>query len=388
MNPTGKDQRILITTAPGAGHLFPMVPLAWALQAAGHDVLVATPASFVGDVLATGLPAIASSGPVRMGDMMSPGKTRPPVRHKGPGSEHVGRGYGRLAALTLAGTEAIVDGWRPDVIISETSEYAGLMVAASRGIPAVRHGWGLAIVPEADRYAAEQLAPELGRLGLDGMPSPAMELDVWPPSLQLAASTATHRVRYTPYNGARTVSARLLERGSRPRICLTLGTTVPRVHGTELLLGLQRTLPSLGVELVIAISDDLAGRLDPPGGDVLAVSWQPLALVLPNCDLAVHQGGAGTMLTALTSGLPQVVLPHMGDQFDNAERLASFGAARRIPRSELSPEAVTDAVVRVLDDAAFSERARTLRTEIRRETSPRDTATLIERLADRAAAGR
>ena len=35
--------RVLITSAPMHGHLFPLVPLAWALRAAGHEVLVASP---------------------------------------------------------------------------------------------------------------------------------------------------------------------------------------------------------------------------------------------------------------------------------------------------------------------------------------------------------
>ena len=34
--------RVLFVVTPGVGHLFPMVPLAWALRAAGHEVLIAT----------------------------------------------------------------------------------------------------------------------------------------------------------------------------------------------------------------------------------------------------------------------------------------------------------------------------------------------------------
>ncbi len=34
--------RFLLTTAPGAGHLFPLVPLAWSLRALGHEILLAT----------------------------------------------------------------------------------------------------------------------------------------------------------------------------------------------------------------------------------------------------------------------------------------------------------------------------------------------------------
>ena len=34
--------RVLITSTSGYGHVFPMVPLAMALRASGHDVLWAT----------------------------------------------------------------------------------------------------------------------------------------------------------------------------------------------------------------------------------------------------------------------------------------------------------------------------------------------------------
>lgn len=34
--------RVMFIATPGVGHVFPMVPLAWAFRAAGHDVLMAT----------------------------------------------------------------------------------------------------------------------------------------------------------------------------------------------------------------------------------------------------------------------------------------------------------------------------------------------------------
>jgi len=37
--------------------------------------------------------------------------------------------------------------WRPDLVISEPTEYAGPMAARSAGIPWVEHSWGLAAHP-------------------------------------------------------------------------------------------------------------------------------------------------------------------------------------------------------------------------------------------------
>jgi hypothetical protein len=39
--------RVLFSVVPGPGHMFPTIALAWALRAAGHDVLYATAAGGV-----------------------------------------------------------------------------------------------------------------------------------------------------------------------------------------------------------------------------------------------------------------------------------------------------------------------------------------------------
>jgi UDP:flavonoid glycosyltransferase YjiC (YdhE family) len=46
--------RVLFSVVPGPGHMFPTIPLAWALRAAGHDVLYATAADGVSAAVAAG----------------------------------------------------------------------------------------------------------------------------------------------------------------------------------------------------------------------------------------------------------------------------------------------------------------------------------------------
>src|SRR5688572_24528507 len=50
--------RVLIAAIPVKSHLYPVVPLAWALQTAGHEVRVACHSAFVDQVAATGLTAV------------------------------------------------------------------------------------------------------------------------------------------------------------------------------------------------------------------------------------------------------------------------------------------------------------------------------------------
>ncbi|WP_414690668.1 nucleotide disphospho-sugar-binding domain-containing protein [Nocardioides sp.] len=57
------------------------------------------------------------------------------------------------------------------------------------------------------------------------------------------------------------------------------------------------------------------------------------AAAIQTCDLVVHHGGAGTSRTALGCGTPAVVLPLGGDQFRDAQLLATAGAAALPPRA-------------------------------------------------------
>jgi hypothetical protein len=52
--------RVLVTTQPAYGHLHPLVPAARALADAGHEVLLASSASFQTQLTATGLPTITA----------------------------------------------------------------------------------------------------------------------------------------------------------------------------------------------------------------------------------------------------------------------------------------------------------------------------------------
>ena len=61
------------------------------------------------------------------------------------------------------------------------------------------------------------------------------------------------------------------------------------------------------------------------GSDVLVARHVPHRHVLPHCRLAVHHGGAGTVAVTARSGLPQMVVPHLGDQFFHAQRVAELG---------------------------------------------------------------
>ena len=61
---------------------------------------------------------------------------------------------------------------------------------------------------------------------------------------------------------------------------------------------------------------------------VMVVSGpMPHAKLFSRVAAVVHHGGAGTTASALRAGVPQVIVPHIADQFHHAHRLAALGIA-------------------------------------------------------------
>jgi UDP:flavonoid glycosyltransferase YjiC (YdhE family) len=379
--------RVLVTTAPLHGHFFPMVPLSWALRSAGHDVIVATPENFTGDVAAAGLAAAPSAGPITFADFMfhdrDGNKLAPP---KDPATRRAssGRAWGRLAARTLPGVEALVADWEPDLIITEPTDYAGAIVAAAREIPWAEHWWGLAVQPEYRPSAQDELAPELSAYGLGTLPDPTVRIDVCPPSVQRPGIPPAQRMQFVPYNGPAVRPAWLSKPKTKPRICVTLGSMLPK-HGLLDFGGMLRDfaigLAGLDADVVVAVDEGVAAGWTGLPDSVHAAGWLPLGQVLPACDLVVHHGGPGSAFTALALGIPQLALPQTADQFENADRITGAGLGQQILPADRNPESVTRAAGEILAEPLYRKQARVVAEENAAGPTPAEVATVLKRLA-------
>lgn len=355
--------RILFTTLPLPGHFFPLVPLAWACRAMGHDVLVATSEDFVPEVLRSGLAATAigpvtgSAGLVAGGDPAGLAK-----RRRANGNLFAG-----IAAAGLPGALSLVDSWRPDVVVSERAEAAGPIAAAAFAVPAAELHWGVAPLVEYRAAARERLAADLAALGLPALPEPAVAFNPWPPSLRPSYAVGQLRMRNVPYDGDSRVPGWVLRGRETRRVCLTLGTVLPRlgVDGVhETLVPIVERLAVLDVEVVIAVDDKIAARWPPLPAAVRHVGRLPLSHVLPACDVTIHHGGQGTALTALGAGSAQLVLPMLDDQFDNADAVVRSGAGLCLRPADLTPHAVAEHCLELLGRPRFTEAASALAAEV------------------------
>ncbi|MEU7040272.1 nucleotide disphospho-sugar-binding domain-containing protein [Streptomyces varsoviensis] len=377
--------RVLIGTGPLCGHFFPLVPLAWALRAAGHEVRVAAPGDFSPTVVAAGLPAAPTAAELPFARFMFHDRSGAAVPPPAPGTDratrltHSGRGWGRLAAGTLDGTLDLVERWRPDLVVSEATEYAGQLAGAARGVPTVRIDW-LSAMPEYRVGARAELAAELDALGLgDGLPEPPARLSLRPDPADGAAA-----LRYVPYSGRAVQPDWALAPRERPRVCLTLGSMLPTIGRLDFpgrLAGLMDALTGRGLEVVVAVDEGVARRWDPLPPGVRAAGWLPLELVAPACDVVIDHGGMGSTLTAAAHGVPQVVLPQTADQFANADWLTDQGAGLALPPDAADTAEVADACTRLLDEPRWAKGGAALADRIAAQPSPAAVVPLLERLA-------
>ncbi|QFU92151.1 nucleotide disphospho-sugar-binding domain-containing protein [Amycolatopsis sp. YIM 10] len=358
--------RILVTTVALPGHFFPLVPLAWAGRVAGHEVLVACAAEFVPTVLGSGLPAVSTGPGERFDDVSADDSPAAGVIEQR--TAH-GRVFGRMAARNVPGLTAIAKTWKPDLVLSERAEFGGPLVAAKLGLPQVELHWGIAELPEYRTGAAT----ELTRRGLPAPPTPERRLNPWPPSLRKPYAARHDGIRTLSYNGEARVPDWVMRPRRRPRICLTLGTVVPRNGSSQVAhsaVDIVRALCGLGADVVVAIDDRIAASWPPLPPAVRHVGRLSLSQVFPACDVAVHHGGQGTSLTALEAGLPQLVLPVFDDQFDNADAVVRAGAGVRMLPREVEPSAIAERCAEVLESGRYRPAAEVVAREIAAQPTP------------------
>ncbi|MGW7543096.1 nucleotide disphospho-sugar-binding domain-containing protein [Streptomyces sp. NPDC054770] len=376
--------RVLFTSLPGIGHLFPMVPLAWALQAAGHTVLVATDRDFLPVVTGAGLPGAPVLDPVDPVRLFRP--IGPPGGPVSP-AESTGRRCAENGIRSLSAIRALVDVWHPDLVISEPMELAGPAAATITGVPWVRHSYGLMPPEELLGAAVAAMDTELAVLGLSPLGRPARTIDVCPDSLQPVDAVAATPMRYVAYNGPAGVPDWLLAGPPvRPRVCLTLGTSLPRRNPQVAPLWrlLLDELVALDQEVVIAIDESNRPLLgDLPGG--VRAARIPLSELLPTCTAIVHHGGSGSTMAAAAFGVPQLVVPHFADHFSNAERITAVGAGLSLPQDTEDLARIKTACVLITGDGEHRAVSRRLAGENASRPSPAEVA---EDLFDRAGTAR
>ncbi|WP_432186995.1 nucleotide disphospho-sugar-binding domain-containing protein [Streptomyces sp. Tue6028] len=375
--------RVLIV-ALVPSHLMSMVPVAWALRTAGHEVLVAGGAPVVERAAAAGLSGAVVSEP--------PG--RPVLRSAAPsGLPGAGPDWALLQERWRQRVDGVLDEhldvarrWRPDLVLVDPIEFSGLIVAAALRVPAVLHRWGPdRISSQSVPRAVEALGEVAARRGVDSGPAlPSLVLDPCPPSLQCPEASAAQPVRFVPFNGAGSPPRWAPRPDAGRRLCVSFGGETPMLTRPEVWDALIRELAAVRdmESVVTAVPHDAAGL----PASVHAPGPVPLDLFLGDCDALLHHGGAGTALTGLAFGVPQLVLAQSNPSWAAVgERVAARGAGVVLDLdaalSADSSAGLRATVESVLSTPGYRSAAESLADEIGRLPAPSDVVPLLTELA-------
>jgi UDP:flavonoid glycosyltransferase YjiC (YdhE family) len=407
--------RVMFAVSSWPGHYYPMVPLGWALQAAGHDVRVACAPSQTDSVSRAGLtPVPILDGmdlvfltrlrylmDAREGNWPYPWRPLHPVTGEEVSdldefsmeqyiSDNTASTFGALVR-SFAATAKFAKSWPPDIVVHDPLSTEGQLAAAVAGVPSVTHLWGptgtheppssgIQIVPE---YPPGTFARwKVKELGLKQV---RHVIDPCPRALAPPAGTANRLpVRYLPYNGPGAAADWALKRPAKPRVCVVWGTSTSAMSGPRsfILPDVVHALAGLDAEIVVtATGADLERVGELPDG-VRGAERIPLNQLLPTCSAVVHHGGAGCVMTALDAGVPQLALTFAIEQALNGERIATAGAGAHLPGHLAEPSAVRAAVTDLLDKPSYAEAASQLQESSQLRPAP---AKLVGYLTDLAA---
>ncbi|MCX4591817.1 glycosyltransferase [Streptomyces sp. NBC_01549] len=292
--------------------------------------------------------------------------------------ENIARLFAEVSAPTVDRTVELARQWRPDAILYTPVHGTGPLAAAAVGVPAVMQGFNMVLGSEMTSAIAQSMSAHYERHGLasDDV-KPAAILDVAPPSLrrQYDEQDNVWPIRYLPYNGGGVLPQWLNEPRKRPRVTVTLGSTVPGVGGIDLLQRFVEAAGTMDAEFVLALAGADLSRLGELPDNLVPVDWVPLAQLLAVSDAVIHHGGGGSTLTAAAAGVPQYVVPHGGDNFVHAKLIRARGLGDELTPSGLDEQRLAE----LIEDGPMRAAAR----EVAAEMQVQDTfSALIPKLVD------
>lgn len=383
--------KVLFASLGNYGHIFPLVPLAQAASAAGHEVWFATSEQFHPILekaelapLACGLTVPeafieaaggqafleANGGQVQASDLAP--EVLAALAVKAFGSV--------LPRSVFADLAPLLAQVRPDLVVYESQNPGAAFAAAAAGIRAVCHGTGrVSADPTMDPLIQQELFAAANDLGVAGKLGHGRTLgnpyiDICPPSVQSQEflDSGVTVIPQRPVTFAE--PAELPERitaGEGPLVYLSFGTVV---SSAQLLRTAIEGLLPLGVRVLVATSSVVdPAELGELPERIIALPWVPQAEALPHASAIVHHGGHGITLAALVAGLPQLIVPAEGDGYANAPAVTAAGAGRMLIGQDLTAKAIETEVRTLLTDGAHREAAARIAREIEAMPSPEQT---------------
>jgi vancomycin aglycone glucosyltransferase len=404
--------RILLAPHGTRGDIQPMLALAVALRRRRHDVSFVAPTNFAGWI--TGLGFLYEPDGVDVEAVLrSPGASLQSVRWQFRYIRKV------LVPQLFSAVSRAAATARPDVIIGAGLQFAVSSVAEHRGIPSVAVVFQPCSIPSSDAPPPVVRAQTLPRwvnrllwqlgtpfadalirgpinrgraeLGLKSIAKPmkhivghltivAADRDLGPLPLDAPNGVvSTDAWILEEKNPLEPRLERFLDEGSPP-IYFGLGSMVAENAAAvaPIALGAARAARA---RLVVAGGWAQLDRRLESSAHAIAVREAPHQTLFPRTAGVVHHGGAGTTTAAAAAGVPQLILPHVLDQFYWARRVERLGLGpTAIPIERLNQQGLVEAFTRLMNTESFRASAKALGASIAARNGADDAVRMLERL--------
>jgi rhamnosyltransferase subunit B len=417
-----RRRRILLSTLGSLGDLHPILGLALALQARGHDVALATSGFYQERISAAGLefrplrPLGTPDDPATLRRVFDP-RNGPEYLLRTMLLPHITEMYSDLSQAA-EGADFLIAG---EVVL------AASLVAEKRRLPwagAILAPFsffsiydpppfpflpGAALFTRAPPFIQRQLLA-FGRLVTRSWNEPlnalrrslglrvsrdAILTDRFSPMLNLALFSKqlgrpqpdwprnvvqTGFVLYDPAADARQEPLEEFLSSGPPPITFTLGSAAVMDAGRFFEESAEAIRRSGTRGLLLMGKNTLPNPLP---RDLFAAEYAPYSSVFPRSSCVVHQGGVGTTAQAMRAGIPQLVMPYAYDQPDNAARMVRLGVGLTVGRKRYRADAVVQRL-QALSAPSFNERAREVGNQISVERGSFEACEAIERVIQQA----
>ncbi|BBX44193.1 glycosyltransferase [Mycobacterium cookii] len=364
----GKAMRVAVVAGPDPGHSFPAIALCQRFLAAGDAPTLLTGVEWIDTARAVGVDAVELLGldATEDDDDLDDGAK-------------LHRRAARMAVLNAPQLQAMT----LDLVVSDVITACGGMAAELLGIPWVElnpHplyrpskglpplGSGLApgtgirgrlrdatmraLTARSWRAGLRQRSEARVGIGLPASdPGPLRRLIATLPALEVPRPDwPAEAIVVGPLHFEPTEQVLPIPPGSGPVVMVAPSTATTGTRGmAETALD---ALGSLGARVVVS-------RLN--GSDLTVPPWAVVGLgrqdaLLAEADLAICGGGHGMVAKSLLAGVPLVVVPGGGDQWEIANRVARQGSGRLV--RPLTGEALAEAAGEVLATPSYRDAAR------------------------------
>jgi len=398
--------RLVVAAFGDAGHAFPAIALARELHRRGHEVLVESWAEWAEAIEGEGLRFQAAQEYMVF----------PP-----PGPETP---QGKIVADAARALSALMDDFRPDLVVSDILTRAPALAAEVAGVPQAtliphvypvqepgqpvyslgfrpprtpvgRAAWRatMPVLEGGLRQGRDELNRTRERLGLPpkdrlhGGISELLALVATFPQLEYPRRWPAYVHVSGPLFFELPTDPVEIPEGDGPLVLVAPSTA--QDPELELLRAALEGLAELPVRVLATTnrrtSEHRPDRPAPAPIEVPAnarvVEWLPYSQAMAAADLVVSHGGHGTVARALQSGAPLLVCPYVGDMAENGARVAWAGAGLSLPRRLVSPRRIAVAAKRILGEPRFRERAGEIARWSRENDGAERAASLVEEAA-------